>query len=266
MYYDSHIHSTHSSDGLSALGEYTAAVDDGRVAGIGFAEHLDLMSECGSYGRLDPPAYMSEVKALRGRGYDFHAGCEVDYNKKAQQDILVHLEKHQYEFTMCSIHMIDGFSISNRIYIPSIKDLEKLKTIIEKYYEEFIHSLAVDVFDVVGHVSVFKRYLDISCYENRDIQSMMNEGEYEIARICAKSGKILEVNTSGLYSPLGETLPGKAFLKTYYEFGGENVCAGSDAHSCKEAGRGIQEAHALLKETGFKYIMLPWDREHPLKL
>jgi len=266
MYYDSHIHSTHSSDGLSVMGEYTAAVDEDRISGIGFAEHLDLMPECGSYGCLEPLVYMDEVKALRNRGYEFFAGCEIDYNKKAQQDILDHLGKFHYDFTMCSIHMIDGFSISNRVYIPSINDMDKLIHIIERYYEEFKYSLEVDAFDVIGHVGVFKRYLGDEYYRHEGLQRLVKEAEYEIALISAKSGKIIEVNTSGLYSPLGETLPGKAFLELYYSFGGRNVCVGSDAHCCKDAGRGIKEAHVLLKDIGFKHIILPWDRKNPVKL
>lgn len=265
MYYDSHIHSTHSSDGLSPLGDYTAAVDEGRISGIGFAEHLDLMPECGSYGRLNPQAYKAEVKALKDRGYEFHAGCEIDYNKKAQQVILDHLKEFRYEFTMCSIHMIDGCSISDRVYIPAIGDVSKLKYIIERYYEEFKYSIEVDAFDVIGHVGVFKRYLGNAYYRHESLQRLVKEAEYDIALISARSGKIIEVNTSGLYSPLGETLPGRAFLELYYSFGGRNVCAGSDAHSCKDAGRGIREAHVLLKDVGFKYIMRPWDREHPIK-
>ncbi len=266
MYYDSHIHSTHSADGLSVLGEYTAAVDEGKIAGIGFAEHLDLMPECGSYGLLNPPVYFAEVEALKDRGYEFYAGCEIDYNKKAQEVILEHLEQFRYAFTMCSIHMIDGFSISNRVYMPSINDPDKLKYIIERYYEEFRYSLEVDAFDVIGHVGVFKRYLGDAYYKQESLQQMVKDAEYEIARISAKSGKIVEVNSSGLYSPLGETLPGKAFLELYHGFGGTNVCVGSDAHCSKDAGRGLKEAYGLLKETGFKHIMLPWDKEHSLKL
>ncbi|NJD03583.1 MAG: histidinol-phosphatase HisJ family protein [Ruminiclostridium sp.] len=270
MYYDSHIHSTYSADGLSTLGDYTAAVDSGRISGIGFAEHLDMMPECGSYGWLDgwldPMAYMAEVKALKDKGYEFYAGCEIDYNKKAQQDVLDHLEKFQYDFTICSIHMIDGCSISDREYIPAIHDIDKLKYLIRRYYEEFRHSLEVDAFDVIGHVGVFKRYLGDAYYKRESLLRLVKEAEYEIARLSAKSGKIIEVNTSGLYSPHGETLPGKAFLELYHSFGGRNVCAGSDAHSCEDAGRGMKEAHKLLKETGFRYIMPPWDRENPVKL
>ncbi len=266
MYYDAHIHSTHSSDGKSPLGDYTAAVDQEKISGIGFAEHLDLMPECGSYGLLNPPVYFAEVAALKDRGYDFHAGCEIDFNKKAQQVILEHLEKYKYEFTMCSIHMIDGFSISDRVYIPAIDNMQKLRYLIERYYEEFRYSLEVDVFDVIGHVGVFKRYLGEAYYRQESLQQLVKAAEYELALMCARSGKIVEVNTSGLYSPLGETLPGKAFLELYYGFGGRNVCVGSDAHNSKDAGRGMKEAHELLKEAGFKYTMLPWDREHPLKL
>lgn len=266
MYYDSHIHSSHSSDGKSELWEYAAAVDEGKLMGIGFAEHLDLMPECGSYGCLDYSLYMGEVKVLRDRGYEFFAGCEVDYNKKAENEILEHLNSHKYAFVMCSIHMVEGFSISNRSYVPSIDDLNKLLYITGRYYEEFKYSLGVEAFDVIGHVSVFKRYLRESFRNDEAMKRLIKEAEHEIAKICAESGKILEVNSSGLFSPLGAPLPDRQFLELYYEYGGRNVCAGSDAHCVKDAGKGIEEVYILLRETGFKYMMLPWDREHPVML
>lgn len=266
MYYDSHIHSTLSSDGLSPIRDYSAVLEEGRISGIGFAEHLDLMPECGSYGWLEPSVYRAEVKALRNMGYECYAGCEIDYNKKAQQEILDHLKENKYDFTMCSIHMIDGCSISDRVYIPSIKDFGKLQYLIERYYEELKYSLDVEAFQVIGHIGVFKRYLGEEFYKHESLQRRVKEAEYDIARLCAQSGKIVEVNTSGLYSPLRETMPGKAFLEQYLSFGGRKVCAGSDAHCLGDAGRGIKEAYTFLKDLGFKYLTLPWDSENPIKL
>ncbi len=266
MYYDAHIHSTHSADGTSPLGDYTAVLDEGRIAGIGFAEHLDLMPEGGSYGRLDSIAYAGEVGALRDRGYKAYAGCEVDYNKKIEKDIIAHLGKYKYDFVMYSVHMIDGESISDRVYLPALNDPEELRDKVVKYYQEMKWSFKSDIFDVVGHVGVFKRYLGEAYYKDSKLQRFVLEAENEIAGLCAASGKVLEVNSSGLFSPLGETVPGKAFLKLYYDRGGRAVCAGSDAHGVSAAGRGIKEAYALIKETGFDYITLPWDREHPVRL
>lgn len=264
MYYDSHIHSTHSSDGRSSLEDYTAPADNGSLAGIGFAEHLDLMPECGSYGWLDYEAYTSQILMLRDRGYKFFAGCEVDYNKKAEKDIIEHLAKHEYDFVMCSVHMIEGLSISNNIYIPSLSDFNALLAIVEKYYRELKLSIEVDVFDVIGHIGVFKRYLQKDIIEQESLRKLISDVENEIAYLCAKSEKILEVNSSGLFSPLGSTLPDRAFIKSFYDYGGRNVCASSDAHSVSDAGKGLEEVYLILRETGFKYITLPWDRNNPV--
>ena len=170
------------------------------------------MPECGSYGRLDPVAYKSEVEALRDRGYEFFAGCEVDYNKKVEPVILEHLREYKYAFAICSIHMVDGSSISDRVFLPSVNDAERFENIIARYYEELKWSLKVDGFDVIGHVGVFKRYTSEVCYQNKKLQRFVYEAEHEIARISAKSGKILEINSSGLFSPLGRRCRGNLFL------------------------------------------------------
>lgn len=265
-YYDSHIHSTFSCDGKSAVEEYSALIDAGILQGIGFAEHVDLMPECGSYEFLDHGQYLKEIQHFRDRGYEFYAGGEVDYAKKAEQEIKEHLKRYRYAFTICSVHMIDGVSISDRVFIPSLKDRNELMCIIEKYYSELKLSLNAGIFDVIGHIGVYKRHLGDIFHGNSKIKGYVKEAEYEMARICAQSDMILEVNTSGLFSPLAQTLPGEAFLKLYYYFGGRTVCIGSDAHTSADAGKGIETAYSILQQTGFDYITLPWDRENPVRI
>jgi histidinol-phosphatase (PHP family) len=119
---------------------------------------------------------------------------------------------------------------------------------------------------VIGHIGVYKRYLGDIFHGDGKIQAFVEEAEYEMARLCAQSDMILEVNTSGLFAPLAQTLPDGAFLKQYYNFGGRTVCIGSDAHTSADAGRGIDKAYDLIQQTGFKYITLPWDRENPIGL
>lgn len=294
MIYDTHVHSTFSADGKSTVGEYAAllgyrpasAVHDPagtlkhhetgntRVAelcqdvpgGLGFAEHVDFLPECGSYGFLDPERYMREVREYRDKGLDFYAGGEIDYDEGVESEIIEHLKAHKYDYTICSVHMIDGISVSDRVCIPSVNDRKVLAGIVENYYLAVKRTINAGCFDVLGHLGVFKRYLDKTLMEDRIIKNIASEAESEIARQCAQSGMILEVNTSGLFSPLAETLPGKDFLKLYRSMGGRLVSVGSDAHSADNAGKGIRAAYDMLRDEGFDYVTLPWDKEHPVKI
>lgn len=266
--FDTHVHSRFSADGISILEEYTDLVDRGVLDGIGFAEHVDLMPECGSYKFMDPDQYIREVEALRSKGYAFFAGGEVDYAHRVEAEIFEHLDRYSYAYTIFSVHMIDGMSVSNSTDLPAIaaSDRGRVIELVEKYYRELKHGLEATRFDVVGHVGVYRRYLNRAVLEDPGMKLLVDEAEDEIARLCAGSDKILEVNSSGLFSPYAATLPDEVFLRRYFRYGGRTVSVGSDAHSVQNAGRGLGETYKLLHQVGFRYVTLPWDRENPISV
>lgn len=264
--YDTHVHTTFSSDGISDLEAYALSAGKGIVNGIGFAEHVDFLPECGSYGFIEPAAYIKAVEEYRNKGYEFFAGAEIDYARQVEPEILQNLKKYNYAFTICSVHLVDHITVSNKVSMPAIRDRQLLRKLILGYYKELESCLKVPEFDVIGHIGVYMRYLGRDFHENLELVNEINEIENEIALLCAKSGKIVEVNTSGLYSPLSATVPGANFLKAYYRCGGRNVSVGSDAHCAEHVARGFETAFELLRQLGFKYILLPWDREKPLML
>lgn len=263
MFYDMHVHSTFSADGKSTLEEYAAWRDKGAV---GFAEHVDFLPECGSFEYMDSREYIAAIRSLRERGCDFYAGAEIDYIKSVETDIFSHIREYGYDYTICSIHMVDGLSVSDSKFPPRDADLNFLLGIAENYYVHLEHGIRAGVFDVVGHVGVYSRYLSADVWKDNAMTSLVREAELEIARLCAGSNMIVELNTSGLFSPSGEMLPGSAFLKDYYDFGGRLVCLGSDAHNAKDVSRGFDQGADALKAAGFTYITLPWNREQQVKI
>jgi histidinol-phosphatase (PHP family) len=261
MFYDMHVHSTFSADGESSLGDYAAAFGGGKPGAIGFSEHMDFLPECGSYGYTDPLEYISSIRSLRERGCDFYAGAEIDYVKRVEDDIFRHIKEYNYDFTICSIHMVDGVSVSDRDFPPAGADIGYLLGVVENYYSQLERGISTGAFDVVGHIGVYMRYLPIDIVSDRRFKRTVREAELEIARLCAAGGMIVELNTSGLFSPYACTLPGNEFLKHYYDFGGRLVCLGSDAHRTADVARGFTEGAGILRTAGFRYLTLPWDRE-----
>ena len=90
--------------------------------------------------------------------------------------------------------------------------------------------------------------------------------EDEVAKACANSSKIIEVNTSGL-DQLGQcTMPTYDFLKKYKVYGGELICLSSDAHELGKVNANFAETAKKLKEMGFSKLYVPWDKERPVNL
>jgi histidinol-phosphatase (PHP family) len=264
--YDTHVHSTFSPDGQSSVEEYSKLVDKGIVKGLGFAEHLDFLPECGAYGFLDYDLYSSTINKYKEKGYEFYLGAEVDYANRVEGEIIEKLKKQHYDYTICSVHMIQGFSVSDKKGLENFYDANTFKYILGNYYDEVNLSLHVEQIDVIGHIGIYKRHLDSSFISNHVHKDLIKELDLNLAKECARSGKIIEVNSSGLFAKMGSTIPNAEFLKTYYENGGSTISIGSDAHDASDAARGFEQLKQILREIGFKYTVLPWNREKEYKL
>ena len=75
-----------------------------------------------------------------------------------------------------------------------------------------------------------------------------------ILRTLARSGKALEINTSGLRQPYGMCLPHEPIVRRFKELGGEYISLGSDAHSVQDVGKNLSDGAALAKLCGFDKI------------
>ncbi len=265
MKYDTHVHTTFSPDAVSTLEDYSRKIDKGKVCGIGFTEHVDFMPECGAYGFFDYDAFMKNIREYRCKGYEFHAGAEIDYAKSVEEDIRNHLRIYSYEYTICSVHMIDGISISDGKHCENYNSEAAILDMLEKYYSEVHSGVNSNMFDVIGHIGIYRRSLKEE-YMNEKIIRSIKEYDDELARTCAKSGKILEVNSSGLYTPVSSTFPDVDFLRLYYKYGGRRISMGSDAHNAENVAVGFDIVEDILREIGFTYICIPWERDRTVKI
>ncbi len=264
--YDTHIHSTFSHDGISKLEEYKNVIDKGIVKGIGFTEHRDFMPGCGGYGTFQYQSYAAAIKAFRENGYEFHSGAEIDYAKQVEEEIFAALARESYEYIICSVHTIDGVSLSVKGAMEGFNGLEGSAAVLDRYYSEVNHSLRVEQFDVIGHIGIYRRYLEKDYLDKSSLYAGIAEMENELAKACAVSDKIIEVNSSGLFSQSESLYASETFLRTYFMHGGRMISLGSDAHRADDVAKGFTGAIKTLLEIGFQYLYLPWDRENPIKI
>ena len=263
--FDSHVHSRYSPDGQDDLAAFAARVDDGVADGIGFAEHYDFLPVCGAWNHLDEEGYLADVADWVSRGYAFFAGVEVDYCRKVEDDIRAKLNQFQFDFVIGSIHTLESGSVSDRL-IDHFYDDAVFDRMLTEYAEEFTASLSVPEFDVIGHAGVFQRYLDDDFFAGKPWKARIRDLEEDLAARAARSGKLLEVNTSGLFSVMRRPCATPFFLECYRNHGGNEITLASDSHAAAHLRRGFPEVAPLLRSLGFSQIHLPWDREHPVPL
>ncbi len=264
--YDIHVHSVFSHDSECTLDKYAELIDAKKIQGIGFAEHVDYTPDGSGYGIFYYDKYYSNIMDYRNKGYKFYAGAEIGYFADAKKEILEKLRKEKYDYTISSVHRSLGYSLSTNRNIEYFRDNTLFRNILENYYESISSSIKVSEFDVIGHIGIYNRYLGEGFFENNSIPNIIKALESDLAKKLSVTDKIVEVNTSGLFSPSESTFPGKFFLSKYYEYGGELIGLSSDAHNAVKVGNGFNEAIEMLKKIGFKYYVLPWDKERYLTL
>ncbi len=78
----------------------------------------------------------------------------------------------------------------------------------------------------------------------------------EIFETLIKNHKALEINTSGIAMPLGDTLPGEAYIQRFHDMGGQYITVGSDAHVPEKLCGNVDKGMALAKKCGFDYVTI----------
>ena len=85
----------------------------------------------------------------------------------------------------------------------------------------------------------------------------------EIFETLIKNHKALEINTSGIAMPLGDTLPGEAYIQRFHDMGGQYITVGSDAHVPEKLCGNVDKGMALAKKCGFDYVTI-FNRREPM--
>ncbi len=124
-----------------------------------------------------------------------------------------------------------------------------LAEIVAPSFDEVIAAARSGLFDSIGHIDVVKRYL----WPHVTPEQLAAAPElYEpILLALVDSGTALEVNTSGLRHPVGESYPSAAVVARFRELGGRRVTIGSDAHRTHHFGSGLADGYRYAAAAGF---------------
>jgi len=270
---DVHVHTTYSqNDCKQPMDGYLELLRSGKAKGFGFADHLHPPSEAMSEVyeamnayRFRGDEYIAQIGAAKEEGLQVYAGIEVTYEAIWEDVCKRRALDNEYDYRIASVHSFDGFWVT-RTYWQNIQPGNMIKDIINRYYDAILQALEVDWADVIAHIGVYRRFLPDSHQLMICAQEVVNQREDEVACACARSGKIIEVNTSGLDAPGHCTMPGIKFLRKYKFYGGEKLCLSSDAHEVWRVNCGFAQTAQQLKQIGFDKLYLPWAKDKPVLL
>lgn len=249
---DAHLHTNLSPDSDVVIDVYAAAALERGIAELAITDHVDFEPGAPAFGYAtfaDRKRIVRQAAERWGpQGVAIRFGVELTYDRSWEADIREHLARHNYDFTIGSVH-----DRVNSIYSPSRVrgwvEGRSLRDIVAPSFDEVEAAARSGLFDALGHLDVVKRYLHP--FVAKEVFADAPELYEPILRTLVESGTALEINTSGLRHAVGETYPSAAIVTRFREMGGRAVTVGSDAHRDEHFGWGLADGYQYAIDAGF---------------
>ncbi len=249
---DAHLHTSLSPDSDVDIDVYAAAATERGIAELAITDHIDFEPGAPAYGYASFADRERVVRQAAERwapqGVAIRFGAELTYDRSWEADIREHLAQHAYDFTIGSVH-----DRVNSPYGPGKVQRwvegRSLAEIVAPSFDEVEAAARSGLFDALGHLDVVKRYLHP--FVTKEALAGAPELYEPILRALVESGTALEINTSGLRHPVGETYPSAAIVGRFREMGGRAITIGSDAHRAGHFGWALADGYRYAVEHGF---------------
>ncbi len=253
---DAHLHTDLSPDADVPLDVYARLAWEQGIGELAITDHLDFDPRAPAYAYADFAIRERTVRAVAERWGDrvrIRFGVEITYQRAHEADIREHLARHRYDYTVGSVHAMDGSP-----YLPSRVAAfvagRSLPEVVAPYFDEVLGAVRSGLFDTLGHLDYVKRWL----VPHLDPAVLAGAPElYEpILTALVESGMTLEVNTSGLRQAAAETYPAAWAVERFRELGGDRVTTGSDTHRAASFGFGLAEGYSVAARAGFEQVRI----------
>ena len=249
---DAHLHTSLSPDSDVVIDVYAEAALERGIAELAITDHVDFEPGAPAFGYAtfaDRERVVRQAAERWGpQGVAIRFGVELTYDRSWEADIRVHLARHQYDFTIGSVHDRNASPYSPG-RVQGWVEGRSLEEIVAPSFDEVEAAARSGLFDALGHLDVVKRYLHP--FVGKEALAAAPELYEPILRALVESGTALEINTSGLRHPVGETYPSAAIVARFRQMGGRAITVGSDAHRAEHFGWALADGYRYALEGGF---------------
>jgi histidinol-phosphatase (PHP family) len=252
---DAHLHTNLSPDSDVVIDRYAEQAAERGIAELAITDHVDFEPGAPAYGYA---SFSDRERVVRGAaerwapyGVAIRFGAELTYDRSWEADIREHLARHSYDFTIGSVHdrVVSPYSAGT---VKAWVEGRSIAEVVAPSFDEVLGAARSGLFDAIGHIDVVKRYLHpyLMPADLADAPEL-----YEpILRALVESGTALEINTSGLRHPVGETYPSAFIVEWFQTLGGRAVTVGSDAHRAEHFGWGLEDGYETARAAGFENL------------
>ena len=252
---DAHLHTNLSPDSDVVIDRYAEQAVERGIAELAITDHVDFEPGAPAFGYATFSDRERVVRTAADRwapyGLAIRFGVELTYDRSWEADIREHLARHPYDFTIGSVH--------DRVVSPYSPGMVKawvegrsIAEVVAPSFDEVLGAARSGLFDAVGHIDVVKRYLHPYLLPT-DLAKAPELYE-PILLALVDSGTALEINTSGLRHPVGETYPSPAIVSWFRDLGGRAITVGSDAHRVEHFAWGLADGYETALAAGFESL------------
>jgi histidinol-phosphatase (PHP family) len=252
---DSHLHTNLSPDSDVVIDVYAAQAAERGIAELAITDHVDFEPGAPAFGYA---SFADRERIVRGaaerwgpQGVQIRFGVELTYDRSWEDDIRQHLARHRYDFTIGSVHDQVESPYGPR-HVQGWVEGRSLAEIVAPSFDEVAAAARSGLFDALGHLDVVKRYLHP--FVTKEALAGAPELYEPILRALVESGTALEINTSGLRHPVGETYPSAAMVRRFRDMGGRAVTVGSDAHRADHFAWALADGYQYAMDAGFRAL------------
>lgn len=240
MWFDTHLHTTFSTDSKMTLHEALAKAKSSQL-GLVITEHMDLCYPVAGDFVFSVEDYFSAYGPYRCDR--LLLGIEIGMRPECLEENREIVESSDFDMVIGSIHVVDNQDL---YYPPYYEGKDKIRAY-TRYLEVMAEMIEQYSFiDTLGHVDYICRYAP---YEDTNLYySEFSQAFDKILKTIADQNKALELNTRRL----GDEKVRAALLPIYTRFaelGGKWITIGSDAHRTQEIGKHFAEVCALIRQT-----------------
>ncbi len=255
---DMHTHSDNSFDGHHSCVLLCEGALDNGGRGIAITDHCDIDAKDYDFRAFSINQYVqsySAKKAFEGKllvmqGLELGQGI---FEKERSLDIL---NSFQYDFILGSIHNLKD--TPDFYYLDYAE--QNVDVLLKEYFDAILELVQWNHTDSLAHLTYPLRYITGRAGIHVDLSNYRKVID-EIFRVLIKNEKALEINVSGLFGALGDTMPSAELLCRFRELGGVYVTVGTDAHYYQKVCIGIDKGYRMLKKCGFNAFTIYRNRE-----
>lgn len=259
--FDSHIHSVNSFDGNHSCKEMCDYAIKNNAVGICFTDHCDIdMKDFKPFEFAENTFNdVEKIKKEYANRLTVLNGIELGQGIYKKEQALEILDKYNYDFVLGSIHNLENME---DFYFLDYKQFD-IYELLKNYFEDLLKLVEWNKTDSLAHLTYPLRYIVSREHFNVDMLKF-NDIIEAIFETLIKNDKALELNVSGLFMDMKDTLPNDVLIKKYYDMGGKLVTIGSDSHYKEKVCLGIDKGMEILKKCGFEYFTVFKNRKPEL--